>query len=212
MSALKDRPHDYVPQPGTIATKAIVALAAVDNCRLSSAALLEACGQPASYPGLNGVMNLSMHHGLVERKREGHITFWELTKKGFEVANYIAAQGAESASVAAEKPEAEPVPGNEVQKDEIPAFVKMPQPTCTGVMHNDVVFGFAKPGSTALDEIAPLRGAAISDGDNFECALTSAGRLVIHADGRQFALTAEQTAALFAHTDKARGIEWAEGA
>lgn len=227
MPGLKDQPHDYVPQAGTIAAKAILALYLVDNCRLSSAAMLDACGQPTSYPGLSTIMNLSMHHGLVERKRDGHLTFWELTKKGLDVAKYMAAQGTESASSAVEKPEVEArqerpaVPGSigdipvfarqAALRDAAPREVEQPDQQDAARVFRVM----SPPGVVRVDSEGisfEKAGAAEPEVDGFECALTSAGRLVIHADGKQFALTAEHTTALFAHTDKARGIDWEGGA
>lgn len=83
--------NTYTPQLGSIPADSLIALAKSGTGRMASAALLEAIGQPSGYAGLSSCLALCVEHQLLEKTRDGHLTFWSITAQGLTVARELSA-------------------------------------------------------------------------------------------------------------------------
>lgn len=81
----------YRPQRGSIPADSLIALAKSENGRMASAVLLEAIGQPSGYAGLSSCLALCVDNQLLEKTREGNLTFWSLTATGLAAARELSA-------------------------------------------------------------------------------------------------------------------------
>lgn len=82
----------YKPQRGSIPADSLIALAKSENGRMASAVLLEAIGQPSGYAGLSSCLALCVENQLLEKTREGNLTFWSITSTGLSVAREFSAE------------------------------------------------------------------------------------------------------------------------
>ena len=69
----------YFPQTGSIAKRALLALQQLEfGTELSSAALLEAIGQPTDWAGIHACMEDAVTAGLVKKRTAGRLSYWSI--------------------------------------------------------------------------------------------------------------------------------------
>ena len=194
---------NYIPHRGTIPAASLLALANSQGGRLSTAALLEAIGQPSDYSGLNSCLMKCVDNGLIEKERDLSLTFWRITEQGIAASLEVGPLGGHGDIVTSMPEQLKPI-----QRD-------APAPDAESKRADAVLPQAAAPVAPSVAEPTTQELAEkltdVVDATFVEVAISNTGRLLISNGQVQMALSPEQTEKVFEYLDAHRGIEW-EGA
>lgn len=192
----------YIPQPGTIAARAIEYLKdAGPGANPSTAEILDAIGQPSTYQGLVPCMQPAIAAGVVVREREGHIFRWRLARPGDvpppkrdQDDDHDGAGDQAEPGAAPRGSRREPVAARKVARRAVAKAKRSPQ-----AAPEPAAAQLAEPVSASdTAESAPQPG--------FEAALSTSQRLIMFVDGQHVCLRPEYTRQLLTYLDRARGV------